>query len=112
MFDQVVFTEVAGEIQREKVQLLALSTCGFCKRGMDFLKKKQIAFEYVFLDEVETELKVNSKQEFRDKFGINLSYPSLVRNGDRYTLGYIQRFWEEFLDIPHEDETVEAKLLE
>jgi len=79
---------------------------------MDFLKKKQIAFEYVFLDEVETELKAKSKQEFRDKFGINLSYPSLVRNGDRYTLGYIQRFWEEFLDIPHEDETVEAKLLE
>ena len=112
MFDQVVFTEVAGEIQREKVQLLALSTCGFCKRGMDFLKKKQIAFEYVFLDEVETELKVKSKQEFRDKFGINLSYPSLVRNGDRYTLGYIQRFWEEFLDNPHDDETVEAKLLE
>ncbi len=112
MFDQVVFTEVAGKVQRDKVQLLALSTCGFCKRGMDFLKKKQIAFEYVFLDEVETDLKVRSKQEFRDKFGINLSYPSLVRNGNSYTLGYIQHFWEEFLEIPHEDDPVVAELLE
>ncbi|MEI8092820.1 MAG: glutaredoxin [Spirochaetales bacterium] len=108
MFDQVTFTEVAGPKSSGRLQVLALSTCGFCKRGMDFLRTKEIAFEFVYLDLVEADLKLKSKDEFRQKFGINLSYPSLVKDGEAYTLGYIQRYWEEFLGLPHPDEADEA----
>jgi glutaredoxin len=99
MFEQVDFTKVPGHTSVGKLQLMALSTCGFCKRGMDYLRQQGITYEYAYLDQVDAEVKVASKDEFRTKFGINLSYPSLVKDGESYTLGYIQRYWDEFLGI-------------
>ncbi len=100
MFEKIVFTKVPGANTHDRLQLLALSTCGFCKRGMEYLREKGFAFEFVFLDEVDNDLKLKTKDEFRNKFGINLSYPSLVKNGESYTLGYIQKYWNEFLGLP------------
>ena len=112
MFENVPFTSVPGGVNHDKLQLLALSTCGFCKRGMEYLKTKGIGFEFVFLDEVETDLKLKTKDEFRQKFGINLSYPSLVKNGEQYTLGYIPKYWDEFLGLPGpEDSATEVEPL-
>ena len=103
MFDNIAFQPVAGTDSTRHIRLLALSTCGFCRRGQQFLEKHGIAYEYVHLDTLDPEVKAGAKQEFKDKFGSSLSYPALVVDGEKFTVGYVKRFWEDLLEVPHED---------
>lgn len=105
MFDNIAFHPVPGSDTRKRVQLLALSTCGFCRRGQEFLERHRVAYEYVHLDTLEPEVKAAAKQEFRDRFGVALSYPALVIDGSEHTVGYVKRVWEEILGLPSEDES-------
>lgn len=112
MFDNIAFHSVPGAVSHKKIQLLALSTCGFCRRGQEFLEKHQLAYEYVHLDTLDAGVKAAAKEEFKAQFGATLSYPSLVIDGTTHTVGYIKRFWEDLLELPHEDEATEAEALE
>lgn len=112
MFDQLVFHPVPGTDARKKIQLLALSTCGFCRRGQEFLEGHHIAYEYVHLDTVDPAVKAAVKEEFKAKFGVTLSYPSLVIDDQTHTVGYVKRFWEDLLGLPHEDDVAEAESLD
>ena len=109
MFDNIVFQKVPGLDSRRQIRLLALSTCGFCHRGQEFLEKHGLAYEYVHLDTLDPEVKANTKQEFKDKFDASLSYPALVVDGNRHTVGYVKRFWEELLEVPPEDDFMGAE---
>lgn len=108
MFDNLSFQAVVGAQSRGKVQLIALSTCGFCRRGQEFLEKHQIAYEFIHLDTLEPEVKAAAKEEFKTKFGVTLSYPALVVDGSTQTVGYVKRFWEDLLGLPHEDDLPEV----
>ena len=111
MFDTIPFRSVPGTDSRRQIRLLALSTCGFCRRGQDFLEAHDLAYQFVHLDTLDPEVKAGVKQEFKDRFGASLSYPALLVD-DRHTIGYVKRFWEELLGIPHEDETAEVESLD
>lgn len=108
MFDHIVFQPVAGAVSTRRIRLLALSTCGFCRRGQAFLEKHGFAYEYVHLDTLDPAVKAGVKQEFKEKFDATLSYPALVIDDDKHTVGYVKRFWEDLLNLPHEDDTVEV----
>jgi len=102
VFDTIAFQKVDGEDRRRHIQLLALSTCGFCRRGQEFLEQHHLAYEFVHLDTLDPEVKSRTKQEFKDLFGVTLSYPALVIDGKEQTVGYVKRFWEDLLQLPHE----------
>lgn len=104
MFDNLVFQQVAGENRQWRIQLLALSTCGFCRRGQEFLEKHGLAYEYIHLDTLDPEVKTATKQLFKEKFGVSLSYPALIVDDTRQTVGYIKRSWEELFELPPEDD--------
>ena len=104
MFEHIVFQSVPGADSRRKVQLLALSTCGFCRRAQEFLEERGIAYEWVHLDTLDPEVKAGAKQEFKDTFGATLSYPALVVDDTAHTVGYVKRFWEELLGLPPSNE--------
>lgn len=112
MFDNLTFQTVAGTDSTRKIQLLALSTCGFCRRGQEFLEKHHIAYEYIHLDTLEPEVKAAAKEEFKTKFGVTLSYPALVVDGTTQTVGYVKRFWEDLLGLAHEEDYPEAQALD
>jgi len=112
MFDSIPFQKVAGPDARRSIRLLALSTCGFCRRGQEFLETRGIAYEYCHLDTLPTEVKAGAKQEFKDAFGATLSYPALVVDGTTHTVGYVKRHWEELLGLPHDDDVAEAEALD
>ena len=99
MFDEITFQAVAGTKTVPKVQMLALSTCGFCRRGQEFLDEYHQAYEYVHLDTLDPEVKARTKQEFKDKFGVTLSYPALVIDGEKHMVGFVRRQWEELLGL-------------
>lgn len=112
MFENLTFHPVPGADAKRKIQLLALSTCGFCRRGQEFLEKHGLAYEYIHLDSLDPAVKAAAKDEFKSKFGATLSYPSLVIDGERHTVGYVKRFWEDLLGLPHEDEVSEVEGLD
>ena len=105
MFEQVEFTAVPGSKTEHDIAILALSTCGFCKRGMEFLQSQDFAYRFIYLDLIPPELKQKVKEEFRTKFQSSLSYPALVVDRSKMTIGFIKRQWEEMLGIPHEEIT-------
>lgn len=109
MFDSIRFQAVSGADSHRNVQMLALSTCGFCKRGQEFLESRGIAYQFVHLDTLDPTVKAAVKQEFKDRFGVTLSYPALVVDGTSQTVGYVKRFWEDLLGLPHEDDLPEAE---
>jgi glutaredoxin len=112
VFENITFQTVSGNNAKQHIRLLALSTCGFCRRGQEFLENHSLAYEYVHLDTFDPEIKAKVKQEFKEKFGVTLSYPALIVDEDKYTVGYVKRHWEEVLEIPHENETIEAEALD
>ena len=99
MFDQIPFLSVDGTRTKPRVRMLALSTCGFCRRGQEFLAEFHQAYEYVHLDTLDPGVKAQVKQEFKDKFGVTLSYPALVIDDERQTVGFVRRYWEELLGL-------------
>ena len=107
MFETLVFQTVPGTSDRLPIRLVALSTCGFCRRGQEFLEKHGLAYEYIHLDLLDPEVKSKAKQDFKERFGVTLSYPTLVV-GDNHTVGYVKRQWEDLLGLPHEDDLAEA----
>ncbi len=103
MFEQVDFTAVPGTKTEHDIAILALSTCGFCKRGMEFLQAQHFAYRFIYLDLIPPELKQQVKEEFKTKFQSSLSYPALVLDRQKMTIGFIKRHWEELLGIPTEE---------
>jgi len=104
VFDHLPFQRVSGPKTERHIQLLALSTCGFCRRGQEFLERHQFAYEYIHLDTLDAEVKAQVKVQFKETFGTGLSYPALILDDTEHTIGYVKRFWEELLKLPHEDE--------
>jgi glutaredoxin len=106
MFDLLTFQHVPGADKRKRILMLALSTCGFCRRGQDFLENHALDYQYVHLDVLDAEVKAATKSEFKERFGVPLSYPALIIDDDVHTVGYVKRQWEELLGLPHEEEQV------
>jgi len=104
VFDNIEFQQVPGDDHRRRIQLLALSTCGFCRRGQEFLEEHHLAYEFVHLDTLDPEVKAQTKQEFKERFGVTLSYPALIVDDQEQTVGYVKRFWEELFHLPPEAE--------
>lgn len=104
MFDQLSFHQVPGTNAEKKVQLLALSTCGFCRRGQEFLEARGIAYQWIHLDLLDPEVKAATKAQFKDAFGTTLSYPALVVNDSTPSVGFVRHQWETVLGLPHEDQ--------
>jgi len=76
------------------------------------LENHHLAYAYVHLDQVDSAVKAATKEEFKARFGVTLSYPSLVVDGTTHTVGYVKRYWEDLLGLPHEDDAVEAEAID
>lgn len=86
---------VSGEYHNPHLELIALSTCGFCKKAMTYLSERKFAFSYIFLDELEPEVKAEYKTYFHEKFFQPLSYPTLIMDDLDVIVGFIPSSWDE-----------------
>jgi glutaredoxin-like protein NrdH len=75
----------------------ALSTCGFCKKALKFLRENSIKFKYVYYDELDQTLQNKIEDTLVDQFGERLAFPFLVIDCKRYLLGFDQDEWEKEL---------------
>ncbi len=98
--DILKFTAEKGKDSGHTIKVYALSTCGFCKRALQFLRDNKIAFNYIYVDLLEPDLKDTVKGDLVKKYGERLAFPFVVLDEDkenqRVIVGFMQ---DEFEDI-------------
>jgi glutaredoxin len=87
---------VNGE-NRGKVLLYALSTCGWCRKTKEFLKKLGVEYSYIYVDLVEESEKDKVIENVK-KFNPRCSFPTIVINDKKCIVGYKEDEIREVLD--------------
>ncbi|MFQ3621640.1 MAG: glutaredoxin family protein [Spirochaetales bacterium] len=99
IYDKIPFIQEGNNSSEHEVMVFALSTCGFCKRAINYLKEKNIAFRYVYVDTLPQELRQELRTTLRDTFQRSLLYPYLVVDGTQVVTGFVKEKWDELLGI-------------
>jgi len=97
MENDINFIQEEGERCKDDLVVYALSTCGFCRRALIFLRQHSIKFKYVYFDEQEPALQETIIKKLRVQFNEDLSFPFLVINCKKYIIGFDQEEWEKEL---------------
>jgi glutaredoxin len=91
-------TKVEGKNEKNKVFLYTLSTCGWCKRTKEYLKEKEIAYEYLDLDKVNKEEQKEVVMLLKEK-NIPLAFPVIMINDNTIITGYREKDISEALNL-------------
>ncbi|RLI65493.1 MAG: glutaredoxin [Promethearchaeia archaeon] len=97
MSSEIPFVEENGKVDHQDITVYALSTCGFCRRGLQFLRDRQVKFRYVYVDKIPYEVKNDLKVKLQEKFQRRVAFPFVVINDERALVGFVQREWEEII---------------
>jgi glutaredoxin len=97
MIDTIEFVHEDGRNKPCDIAVYALSTCGFCKRSLAFLRENSIAFRYVYVDLLDAAMKDTVKSALSDTFKTRIGFPFAVLNGNEYLRGFVQDEWEKRL---------------
>lgn len=97
---QVEFTSVDGAHRPHELTVYSLSTCAFCKRAMQFLRENSVAFRFVYLDQLDFDLKRAVKAELKERYGDIRVYPILTVDDDSALTGFVQEKWAEAAGLP------------
>lgn len=97
--DTIEFTKVEGTRSDHDVTVYALSTCGFCKRALQFLKEQDIEHRYVYVDRMPYEDKQEIKAKLAGDSGKRVAFPFLVVDGDTYLVGFVEDEWRSTLGV-------------
>ena len=96
----IKFTHVLGNNKIHKVKLYALSTCGFCKRALAFLRKNSIDFFYTYVDQLEKKVVGDLRDELKEKSGRrHVAYPFLILDDDKFLVGFNEEKYKAFFNI-------------
>ncbi len=84
-----------GTEKFDDVTVYALSTCGFCKKALKFLRDNSIKFRYVFVDELDHEIRQRLKEDLAKRFNERMGFPFMVIDNTRCVVGFTEKEWEE-----------------
>lgn len=89
-----------GNAKDHDIVVYALSTCGFCKKAMAFLDEKDIAYKYIFVDQLPVETKNEIKSILKNRFKENVAFPFTVIDDAQHLVGFIKPDWVKTLRLP------------
>ncbi len=92
------FSKVLGKKNNHKVAVYALSTCVWCKLTKQFLKDNDIEFEYVDVDLLDDEDKMQAHETISSKGGM-LSYPTTIIDDKTVVTGFRKDQLKEALGV-------------
>jgi len=104
MFDYLDFEEVPGKDTGKDLKLLALSTCGFCKRAKAFLKEFGLAYKVIDVDGLDKSIRLRIREDFSSLKGKAVTYPTLMIGEDDYLTGFIRPLWMNTLGLEEQDD--------
>lgn len=97
MIEGLLYTEEKGTNEPCDITVFALSTCGFCKRGLKFLRDNSIKFKYIYVDHLDEPTKEKLKASLTGRFNTRIGYPFLVMDDKEFLRGFVQHEWEQKL---------------
>ena len=97
MIEGVEFINENGTKNAHDVTVYALSTCGFCKRAIAYLKSNSVKFQYVYVDLLNFDIKQNLKNVLAEKYRERVVFPFLVVDDSRCSAGFIEEEWNRLL---------------
>jgi len=99
MLENVNFTKEDGTNTQHDVTVFALSTCGFCARGLAFLRDNKIKFKFVYMDKIDFDIKEQIKKTLQDKYKERVVFPYLVLDETTIITGFVEDRWKEVFGI-------------
>ncbi len=100
MFQLIDFIHVHGNKKSHNVKLYALSTCGFCKRALAFLRENSIDFLYTFVDKLEKKVVGDLREELMKKSDSqHVAYPFLISDDEKFLVGFDEEEYKAFFNI-------------
>ncbi|MCX7026991.1 MAG: glutaredoxin family protein [Spirochaetes bacterium] len=87
------FTGKEGARKDHDIVVYALSTCGHCRRALEFLKERDLAYRYIYVDLLPFETKNAIKTELKDRFRENVAFPFAVIDNTSHLVGFIEPDW-------------------
>lgn len=97
--DKLDFTIEDGAVRNHDLSLYALSTCAFCKRAIEFLKSRDVAFRYIYLDQISLNVKASVKAELKSKYDNIPVFPILVIDNAHALSGFNEERWKTELGL-------------
>ena len=74
-------------VDKGKVVLYALSTCGWCKKTKNLLNELGISYDFAYVDKLMGEVRENTIKDV-EKWNPRCSFPTLVIREDICIVGY------------------------
>jgi len=85
-------------INKGKILLYALSTCGWCKKTKDLLKNLGVEYSYIFVDLLNESDKENVMNDVR-KWNPSCSFPTIIINNKECIVGFKEDKIKEALGL-------------
>ncbi len=90
--------KVRGNKSTHKVLVYALSTCGWCKMTKDFLRDRDIEYEYIDVDLCSVEDRARVRADIVERGGTP-NFPTLIIDDETLITGFDERRIREVLDL-------------
>jgi glutaredoxin len=84
-------------INKGKVMLFGMSTCVYCNATKDFLKNLGVAYDYVYLDNIEDDKKYAEVYYELQKWNKTTAVPTIVINDKTVIVGFFENKIREAL---------------
>ena len=84
--EMMKYVHIEGE-DKGRLRLFALSTCVWCKKTKQLLDDLGVAYEYIYVDHAEAEVKDQIMDEVK-RWNPACSFPTLVINEDKCIVGF------------------------
>ncbi|MFP4564181.1 MAG: ferredoxin-thioredoxin reductase catalytic domain-containing protein [Spirochaetia bacterium] len=97
--DKISYEQEEGRDTGKKLTVYALSTCGFCKRALSYLRDNNIKFQYAYVDYLQDFQRKEVKKELKEEFGERPLFPFLVIDDTDYLIGFDEDEWQEKLEL-------------
>lgn len=93
--EKICFTEEKGGTNCGDITVYALSTCAFCKKALKFLRENSVYFQYVYVDDLDPDLKNKIKQELKEKYNKEVGFPFLIIDDEKTIVGFKEEEYKE-----------------
>ena len=88
-----------GSKAGKDICVYALSTCGFCRRALQFLRDADIQFKFIYVDKIPYETKQKVKEELKEKFDRRVVFPYCTIDNKEVLVGFVEEDWKQTLGL-------------
>jgi glutaredoxin len=99
MLDSLVYTPVDGPHREHDITVFALSTCGFCKKALAFLRDQGIAHRFIHVDTIPVETKNEIKRILKETYHDDVAFPFVTIDSREHLVGFIEADWRKTLGL-------------